>query len=59
MNLYRTTNLEEVLSVDNIFLKKYVTAMKAFLGKVKGTSKWFHFARSWYRSGSKRTVVYE
>lgn len=35
MNLYRTTNMEEVLSVDNIFFEKYVMAMKAFWEKLK------------------------
>lgn len=35
MNLYRTTNMEEVLSVDKISFEKYVTAMKAFWEKLK------------------------
>ncbi|MBE1554494.1 hypothetical protein [Sporosarcina limicola] len=35
MNLYRTTNMEEVLSVDKISFEKYVMAMKIFWGKLK------------------------
>lgn len=35
MNLYRTTNLKEVLSVDKISFEKYVTAMKSFWEKLK------------------------
>jgi len=35
MNLYRTTNLEEVLSVDKINFEKFVHAMKDFWGKLK------------------------
>ncbi|WP_203248251.1 hypothetical protein [Sporosarcina beigongshangi] len=35
MNLYRTTNMEEVLSVDNISFEKYAMAMKAFWEKLK------------------------
>lgn len=35
MNLYRTTNMEEVLSVDKISFEKYATAMKTFWGKLK------------------------
>jgi len=35
MNLYRTTNMQEVLSVDKISYEKYLTAMKAFWEKLK------------------------
>ncbi|MDM5249637.1 hypothetical protein [Lysinibacillus sp. G4S2] len=35
MNLYRTTNMKEVLSVDKISFEKYVTAMKTFWEKLK------------------------
>ncbi|KOS67122.1 hypothetical protein AEA09_14820 [Lysinibacillus contaminans] len=35
MNLYRTTNMEEVLSVDKISFEKYATAMKNFWEKLK------------------------
>lgn len=35
MNLYRTTNMEEVLSVDKISFEKYATAMKTFWEKLK------------------------
>lgn len=35
MNLYRTTNMKEVLSVDKISFEKYVTAMKSFWEKMK------------------------
>lgn len=35
MNLYRTTNIEEVLSVEKISYEKYVKAMKNFWDKLK------------------------
>lgn len=35
MNLYRTTNMEEVLSVDKIAFEKYAAAMKTFWEKLK------------------------
>lgn len=35
MNLYRTTNMEEVLSVDKISFEKYANAMKNFWKKLK------------------------
>ncbi|MCL1701169.1 hypothetical protein [Lysinibacillus sp. Bpr_S20] len=35
MNLYRTTNMEEVLSVDKISFEKYANAMKNFWEKLK------------------------
>lgn len=35
MNLYRTTNMEEVLSVDKISFEKYANAMKNFWVKLK------------------------
>lgn len=35
MNLYRTTNMEEVLNVDKLSFEKYVTAMKSFWEKLK------------------------
>lgn len=35
MNLYRTTNMEEVLSVDKINFEKYTTAMKTFWEQMK------------------------
>lgn len=35
MNLYLTTNLEEVLNITEISFEKYVNAMKQFWGKMK------------------------